>query len=796
MVRQNSTYIIATGFVLVLALLTALAVTGLQRMTAINSRMETITHNFNAKADLIFSLRHIIRERTLSTYAMYVMDDPFKREEELARFTEMAGEFIQLRDRLVGLGLNEQEKAALEKILVVLREIQPLHVKLVEKITSENRDGVKEEILRHDLLRQQGVLQLMDDMVDLVRAETGKASSEAEQEYRFTYVLMLALTILTIIFGVLIAWYVVRRTSLIENALARQKEQAEITLHSVGDAVITADEQGNVIYLNPVAEQLTGWRKEEARAQPLRNIYRIVNETTRKALEHPAMMGVLDMPIAGLSAHTILISRTGEEFAVEDNAAPIRDGRGQISGAILVFRDVTAPRQMQKQIGWQASHDPLTGLANRREFEALLERSLASAREQRKQHALLYLDLDQFKVINDTCGHMAGDELLKQVANLLLPLVRGSDTLARLGGDEFGVLIEGCSLEQAEQVAQKLHRTLVDFRFVWREKNFRIGVSIGLVAIHAQSGALSNLFSAADAACYMAKEQGRNRIWIHQENDSETVTRHGEMEWVSRITQAFDDNRFRLYFQRIQPLGGGADGEDYCELLVRMLDESGAVIPPMAFIPAAERYGIMSEIDRWVVRHAFDWLARHPAVPGFSINLSGQSIGNEHFLDFVMEQFRLSALDPAKLCFEITETVAIANWSRASHFIFVLKGMGCRFALDDFGSGMASFAYLKGLAVDFIKIDGVFVRDMVNDQVDHAMVEMINHIGHVMGIQTIAEYVENEEILRALQRLGVDYVQGFGIHKPEPLERLEMKPSSVRKVVTARGRSSRQRGRY
>jgi len=794
MVRHNSKYIIALGFLLVLALLIALAAVGLTRMAAINHHIELIAYKHNAKIDLLQSMRNIVRERSLSMYAMFHTDDPFKREEEFARFTDMAGEFIHLREQLVSTGLDENDQKIFEGILALIRQTQPLQASLVDKIIREDLTGVRQEIDKKDLPLERQILAYFDKMIEEERQETRVAVALASQEYRQALTIMALLVFFAIVFGVLIAWYVIYRIRLIEAALAREKEQAEVTLYSVGDAVVTADELGNVVYLNLVAEQLTGWRKEEARGQPLRNIYHIINEGTRKALEHPAMMGVLDVPIVGLNAHTILICRTGEEFAIEDNAAPIRDSRGQISGAILVFRDVTAQRQMQKQIGWQASHDSLTGLANRRAFETLLERSLASAKGQHKHHALLYLDLDQFKVINDTCGHMAGDELLKQAGNILFSLVRDSDTLARLGGDEFGVLIENCSLEQAEQVAQKLHQALIDFRFVWREKNFRIGVSIGLVAIHAESGILSNLFSAADAACYMAKEQGRNRIWVHQENDSEVAIRHDEMEWVSRITQAFDDNRFRLYFQRIQPLGGWAEGGEYCELLVRMLDENGAVVPPMAFIPAAERYGVMTEIDRWVVRHAFDWLAQHPATPGFSINLSGQSIGNEHFLDFMTEQFRLSALDPAKVCFELTETVAIANWSRASHFIFVLKGMGCRFALDDFGSGMASFAYLKGLPVDFIKIDGAFVRDMVNDQVSHAMVEMINHIGHVMGIQTIAEYVENEEILRALRKLGVDYVQGFGIHRPEPLEHLEMKPRSVKKVVTARGRSSRQLG--
>jgi diguanylate cyclase (GGDEF)-like protein/PAS domain S-box-containing protein len=749
----------------------ALAVVGLTRMSAIQHRLEKITDIYNVKTDIIFSMRHIARERALSTYAMYVMDDPFRRDEELQRFTGMAGEFMHLRDRLIALGLNEKEQALLDKVLEQVRIYQPLHLSLIDRITHENLSGVKEEILRHDLLRQRDMLKVMDEMVDLERGQSREAAAEAASEYRSAYHAMVFLTAVIIGCGLLIAWYVIYRTRLIEDALAREKEQAEITLHSVGDAVITADANGNVGYLNPVAEHLTEWSKDEARGRPLRQIYRIINETTRKPLEHPAMLGVLDGPIVGADKHMLLVSRSGREFAIEDTAAPINDSKGQHVGAILVFRDVTQQRQMQKQLSWQASHDPLTGLVNRREFEALLDRLIASAREQNKRHALLYLDLDQFKVINDTCGHVAGDELLRQVAGLMRPLVRDSDTLARLGGDEFGILLEGCSPAQAEHIAHKLLESLQDFRFVWDDKIFRAGVSVGLVGIDAGSRSASGVLSTADAACYMAKDGGRNRVWVHKDDDREAAHRHGEMEWVSRIMRAFDENRFMLYFQRVMPLSAESADQPYREVVVRMRGENGELVLPMAFIPAAERYGVMGAIDRWVVATAFEWLRDHPADEGLAVNLSSHSLGDEGFLDFVMERFRDARLSPRRICFEITETAAIANWNRASRFLSALKTMGCRFALDDFGSGMSSFAYLKSLPVDFIKIDGAFVRDMVHDEVDHAMVEAINRIAQVIGIRTIAEYVENGEILLKLRELGVNYAQGNGIHVPQPLER-------------------------
>lgn len=778
MFKYKSKYLIASGFVLVLALMIALAAVGLTRMDTIHHHLQVITEKYNVKTDIIFSMRHIVRERALSTYAMYIMDDPFEREEELQRFTNMAGQFIQLRNRLVALGLDDQEKSMLDKVLAQVRQYEPLHMNLVDRITHENLAGVKEDILRHDLLRQREMLHILDQMVDLERAESRTAAAQATMEYSSAYRVMVLLTVIIIGTGLMIAGYVIYRTRLIEEALAQEKEQAEITLHSVGDAVIAADADGNVSYLNPVAEQLTGWRSEEAHGQPLRKVYRIINDVTRKPLEHPAMLGVLDGPIVGADRHTLLVGRSGKEFAIEDTAAPIRNGDSDNVGSILVFRDVTNQRHMQEQLTWQASHDPLTGLANRREFEVLLERQLASAKEQGKRHVLLYLDLDQFKVINDTCGHVAGDELLRQIASLMRPLIRDSDTLARLGGDEFGILLEGCSGAQAEQIAHKLLQSLEDFRFVWQDKTFRVGISIGLVGIHAGSGSASAVLSTADAACYMAKDKGRNRVWVHQDDDHEAARRQGEMEWVSRIMRAFDENRFVLYFQRVVPLAGTSADMPYREVLVRMIDEKGQLVPPMAFIPAAERYGVMNTVDRWVVKTAFDWLAEHPADEGLSINLSGQSLGDDGFLNFVEEQLRATRLSPRRLCFEITETAAIANWNRATHFIAALRVLGCRFALDDFGSGMSSFGYLKSLAVDFIKIDGAFVRDMIDDEVDYAMVEAVNRIGHVMGIRTTAEYVENDQILEKLRELGVDFAQGFGIHAPEPLANAEPRKSA------------------
>lgn len=555
-----------------------------------------------------------------------------------------------------------------------------------------------------------------------------------------------------------------------------EKELALVTLQSIGDAVITTDNQENVSFLNPVAESLTGWTKEEACGQPLQRVFNIINELTRETVESPVDKVMRSGIIVGLANHTVLIARNGQEYSIEDTAAPIRDRNGQILGVVLVFNDVSEKRKLAHQLSYQATHDALTGLINRSEFEHRLEVLLESATTQHKQHALLYLDLDQFKVVNDTCGHVAGDELLRQLTALIQHQVREFDTFARLGGDEFGFLLENCPLDQAVRLANVLLDEVGTFRFAWLDKTFSVGVSIGLVAITAASGSSASVLSAADTACFAAKDKGRNRVQVYSPDDIEMAERHGEMHWVARIAKAFEKERFRLYYQPIvQTAKDVPEREQHFEILLRMLDEDDNLVPPGFFIPAAERYNLMVEIDRWVVSNVFNWLiANAERTVICAINLSGQSVNDDRFLAFLIDQIKGTGVAPQKICFEITETSAISNLAKASNFIKTVKSLGCSFSLDDFGSGMSSFSYLKNLPVDYLKIDGGFVRDMISDPIDCAMVESINHIGHVMGIKTIAEFVENQAILDKLRAIGVDYAQGYGIAKPSPL--VEMAP--------------------
>ncbi len=441
-------------------------------------------------------------------------------------------------------------------------------------------------------------------------------------------------------------------------------------------------------------------------------------------------------------------------------------------GFVTTYTDITETHRLSQQLSHQARHDALTDLLNRREFERQLARLLDSARDGRVEHALCYLDLDQFKVINDTCGHLAGDELLRQLGATLRAQVRRADVLARLGGDEFGVLLEDCSLDEAQRVASVLRSAVEEFRFSWEDKSFRVGVSIGLVPVTAASGTEADLLSAADAACYAAKDQGRNRIHLYTEDDADLASRQGEMHWVVRLQHALEEDRLCLEQQPIVALDPARGGEAHYELLVRMRGEDGALIPPGQFLPAAERYNLTGRLDRWVVRHAFAALAGSPVRAAgsdvCSINLSGHSLGDDEFLAFVIEEFERSGVAPGRIVFEVTETAAISNLARASRFMGALKDIGCRFALDDFGSGLSSFGYLKTLPVDFLKIDGMFVKDILVDPIDHAMVKCINEIGHVMGKRTIAEFVENDAVRERLAALGVDYVQGYGVGRPVP----------------------------
>lgn len=562
-----------------------------------------------------------------------------------------------------------------------------------------------------------------------------------------------------------------------EEALFQEKERAQFTLESIGDAVIATNASGRIEYLNPAAAQFTGWSATEAQGQPLKQVFNIINETSREPAESPVDRCLREGHAIDPVNHNILLRRDGSELVVADTASPIHDRHGKIIGAVLVFHDITQERKLAQQLSYQATHDALTGLTNRRDFELRLERALANVRADGAEHALCFLDLDRFKVINDTCGHAAGDQLLRQLSAMLLEQMRSRDTLARLGGDEFGLLLEHCTLDQACRIAEELLQAVRQFKFAWKGKVHSVGVSIGVVPITAASESLSAALRAADAACYTAKEKGRNRVYVYQADDAELAQHGNEMQWMSRITQALEEDWFGLFYQPIAELDPHGKQRANYEILVRMLEPDGQVIAPEAFLPAAERYNLMPTIDRWVVRRIISWLAALPPESEqraaiYSVNLSSASLADPAMLDFIREQLIQNQIPGQMLGFEIAETTAFANLAQATHFFREIKNLGCRTTLDNVGNTLSSISCLNVLQMDYLKIDGNFVKDIAQDRIAHALVEAINKVAHEMSAKTVGEWTESLAILCTLKEIGVDHAQGYAISRPRPLAEL------------------------
>ncbi len=569
-----------------------------------------------------------------------------------------------------------------------------------------------------------------------------------------------------------------------EHRLFHEKERLEVTLRSIVDGVATTNHHGQVTYLNAAAEEMTGWRAEEALGRPLSEVVCLVHAHTRERLHHGLTELARPGSVARAARDSVLVHRHGVHRSIEDSAAPILNHDGVPVGAVLVLHDVSPTKKLAAEMSWQANHDLLTGLLNRAAFENRLDVALAGA-SPHTEGVVMFLDLDQFKIVNDTCGHAAGDALLQQVTTLLSDEVRKQDTLARLGGDEFAVLLEACPLEPALRVAESMRRRIAELQFVWENRSFQLGVSIGLVPFKSHLHNRSDLLRMADSSCYVAKEAGRNRVHVYDETDTKVAARNGELDWFSRLQKALTDDRFVLYTQRIASIQQTGGAYESVEVLIRLLDHEGKIVAPMAFIPAAERYGLMPAIDRWVISRALAMhasFARQYGLPvRFSINLSGASMADASLVEFVRVALQDHRVAPELVCFEITETAAVGNFDVAVQLMHGLRQLGCRFALDDFGAGMSSFTYLKRLPVDYVKIDGAFVKDMFKDEVDFAMVEAIHKIAHRMGLRTVAEFVQNDDTIQMLRRLGVDYVQGWGVEKPRPMDEVrETVPAQVR----------------
>ena len=591
----------------------------------------------------------------------------------------------------------------------------------------------------------------------------------------------------------IIKLFAARASAELERKLAlgetlMEKERAQVTLHSIGDGVITTDNKGCIDYMNPVAESLTGWRYHQAMGLSMEAVVHLEDEQSGVVIPDPALRCLKEQRVIAPRTDNVLISRGGDRYSIQGTAAPMADAQGNSIGVVLVFKDVTDSRRKQKMMVHQATHDPLTGLVNRSEFEQRLEKALLSAKDFENTHALLFLDLDQFKIVNDTAGHVAGDELLKQISSLLAGQLRGRDTLGRLGGDEFAVLLENCPVAKAKKVADMLIDVIREYRFVWDQKTYQVGVSIGIVPITADTTTRKQLMHDADQACYMAKDLGRGRAFTHSEADTEQIRHRGEKLQRKDIHDALASESFLLLYQPIIAL----DPEQTrlhtrAEVLLRMLDEQRNVIAPGAFLPAASRFGLMAQIDRWVIERVFTAyphiFMQNPDLV-LSLNLSAPSIADDSLAEFVIQLFEKSVVEPHQVCFETTESAFSHNLANATRLIRRLDSIGCSFALDDFGSGLASFTALKDLPIDFVKIDGSLIRNLDSDEVACAMVESINSMAHLLDIRTIAENVDGETAIAKLKSIGIDYAQGYYLGDLVPLDEvsnavLQHQPSEI-----------------
>jgi len=560
----------------------------------------------------------------------------------------------------------------------------------------------------------------------------------------------------------------------LEVSLSRSKRQAQYTLESIAEGIITTDNDGHIDYMNQSAETLIGTNRDDAAGHRIGELFTLVDDADRRPLGDPVERCLAMRRRVNMGRRAVLVSSDGEqEHSIEITASPIRGPGSSISGTVVVFHDVGEIRGLTRKMSYQATHDPLTGLINRREFEHRLDEAMDSAHSEEAVHMLFYMDLDRFKAVNDSCGHLAGDNMLREVAGLIREQVRDSDFVGRLGGDEFGSLLIGCPIEKARQIATDICNAIADYRFVWKDKIFNIGISIGLVEISHVSGSLQDVMSAADSACYVAKQEGRGKVHVYSARDEAIARERGDIQWLRQLQTALHEDKFELAVQPILAMTGGVESGPAVEVLIRLPDSQGRIANTAEFLRPAERYQLMPQIDRWVVNAALMAVSsgdiKLTSGRSCAINLSGQTLGDESFLGFVVEALDRTGIAPAAICFEITETAILSNVQHAQRFIEVLHGIGCEFSLDDFGSGLGSFSSLKHLPIDYLKIDGTYTRNLQSDEVNQEMVTAMIKLARTMQFRIVAEEVEHQEDFDWLRDVGVDFVQGYFVEAPTAL---------------------------
>jgi diguanylate cyclase (GGDEF)-like protein/PAS domain S-box-containing protein len=791
----NSKYLLFGSFGLMLAALTALIALGLTRIESFDSQIHELTSGQGRKIGAVSELFLANGQRAAVIDSFFAVDTAQARAAVNERYERATDAFNRAVERVRRLPVAASEAAARDDAISAASHAQDVGARIAGLLLKGETSVASELNLTQAVLADSRLQETLYLLLEANHAETAQEIASANQGMRAGFLLLGAGGILALLAGAVIGTLAIRAVTRTEAKLEREKELAEVTLHSIVDGVITTDAAGMIEFMNPVAERFLGWTTAEAHGKKLSDVYRMTDERSGQAVSASLSSDAPGEPQEGMAVR--LVDRHGRETPVRYSHAPIRGRDGTVHGTIVVFHDVSQLRAMAQQLIWQASHDALTGLVNRREFERRLTALIETAKAQGREHVLLFMDLDAFKAVNDTCGHSAGDELLRQLTAVMQSRMRGSDTLARLGGDEFGALLESCPMEQALRIANAMRETVREFRFVWGDKTFGVGVSMGLVQITSESGDVGKMLAAADACCYEAKNKGRDRVQVYRPAERDFAAKHADLAIVSQINHAFELGRFVLYRQHIAPIDPALRLEPHYEVLVRMIDRAGNLVPATGFMPAAERYNLLTSIERWVVSSLVEFLHRqwtteaiaHDAYRGdgrgyYSVNISGVSINDSSFPDFLRNLLTRYQLPRGLLCFEITETTAIANLAKAADLIRELKAVGCRFALDDFGTGMSSFTYLKYLPVDYVKIAGVFITDMLTDPMDHAIVDAVNRIAHILGMRTIAESVESAATLARLAEMKIDYAQGYFIAEPEAFTEEAGNREPVEETVT------------
>lgn len=801
---SKSNVLIAVGFIMVIALMGTISGIGLSSMSTIHKQLEGIIKTNTEKVKQIAIMRRSNRQRIISLQRMLIHDDPFEIDAQAIVNMSFANNFIRARRRLYELASSKEETKLLDELKSTTIVAAPINDSVRDLAWKGQSKDARQIMIDNFQPAQNAIYAQFNKLVEIYDHSAEQASTAATLEYDTAYFRMLIILAIVAFLSLAIAFHVLSKTRLAERTLRRhrddlevlvkertvelhhemltresaerliqqEKERLDVTLASIGDGVVTTDKNNKVDYLNPVAEKLTGWSMHQARGRSLDEVLPIIDVNTRIS-KVSLIERCSDGDLSENEESSVLIRSDKLEVDIQEAVTTIKGRDGNSVGVVVAIRDVTETRKLARRIAYQATHDSLTNLVNRREFEHRVGISLERARVDQCFHSLCYLDLDRFKIVNDTCGHAAGDILLQELAKEIKQNIRNVDTLARLGGDEFGILFEQCPLEKAIQLAETIRQAVTDFRFVFQSQTFSIGVSVGVVEISEEYTELSKVLNAADLACYKAKESGRNCVHAYHSADEDILNRKGDMRWVGRLQNALDEDRFEFHCQPIVSLKSGVEKIIHYEVLLRMRDENKELIYPDAFLPAAERYGLLPAIDRWVFSHIFDWLGKHKQLLGssrISINVTGASLSDESFLEFVVNRLRGSGARPEQVIIELTEISAFNNLSTVIRFISTLKEIGIKFALDDFGTGFSSLSSLKQLPIDFLKIDGSFVRDILSNPEDEAMVRAISDIGHSMNKIIVAEFVENKAIMQRLCELEIDFGQGFGIAHPEPLD--------------------------